>query len=472
MPLPARPLFATLLLGLPLIAGCAASTEDDAWMRDILERQQRMATGSMPATRPAAPASLEADPTVEFIPENATARDYVRVALEHSPRIRAAEQRLKKMLERIEQMTSLEDPMLEVTPIGEMSETMAGEVMTMVRASQKLPFPGKLSAQGRLAWYEAAETQSMLEKTRLEVASDVRKAYWSYYLATRSIELNERSRDLLKQFRVIAENRTRSGGDQADVLRAGVEESEIENELVMLRQRRTSAMAMLNSLLDRPLDARLPPPAPASLSTITGNLNDALQSASWANPDLQALQHRIGGEMEKQRLATLQRYPDLTILASYSQVDSMDGSSGKDEWSIGFAINVPIWFQKYRAAEREALHGRLEAIAELAAMQNTVSFQILDAMSRVQAQQKQVELFRDSILPQSRQAVELSQSGYQSGRADFMSLLETSRKSLTYEVLYHQNLAQLEQDLAELETAIGTHVSRHAATQPTTRPGK
>ena len=48
-----------------------------------------------------------------------TAEDYVLLALARNPSLRSAQQRVLRLQERIPQVTSLEDPRLQVTPLGE-----------------------------------------------------------------------------------------------------------------------------------------------------------------------------------------------------------------------------------------------------------------------------------------------------------------------------------------------------------------
>jgi outer membrane protein TolC len=398
------------------------------------------------------------------IPETAGPVDYVALALQRNPAIVAAQRRIERLAARIPQVTTLDDPMLQVAPVGEMAETAAGQVGVMTGISQKLPFPGKLSTRGEIVAQEVAQAAAELEQTKLNVIADVHRAYWSYYFAARGIEVTQQTRDLLRQFREIADTRFRAGqASQADVLRASVELSNLDNELITLGQRQTTAAAMLNSLLDRPVTAALPAPKTAQLNPVDLRLEALLLQAAAANPELERIRHRIEAEHQRQRLARLQRYPDLTVSANYNFVDE-EGlapmANGKDQWWIGFGINLPIWFDRYGAAEREALRGRQEAIADLGAAQNRIAFRVQDALVRVETQQRQVQLFRDVIIPQARQTLDASRAGYQAGRVDFLTLVDNWRRLLSYELLYHQNLSQLEKDFAELEQVVGQDVGR------------
>lgn len=459
-----------------LLGGCASRLDQkrlNQWLGPV--QASRVALSPPLAENIGAPRSVEQQDSVP-LPADAGPEDFVRLALERNPGIAAAEQKVLRLAQHVPQVTSLDDPMLMVSPIGEMAETAAGQVGTMTGVSQKLPFPGKLNARGRVATQEAAMAAAELDQVRLQVVSDTRRAYWSYYYSTQAIQITRENRDLLAQFRQIAESRFKTGAaTEQDVLRASVELSNLDNELLTLGQRRDTAVAMLNSLLDRPVDAALPPPRAAVLNQLELQLNRLLSEALRDNPELEKVRQRIEGERQKLRLARLNRWPDLTIGANYNFVDDQGlamSANGKDQWWISFGINLPVWFDKLDAAEREAHRGILEALADLKNTNDRVAFRVQDALARVQTQQRQVILFRDVIIPQARQTLDASSAGYRAGKLDFLTLVDNWRKLINFELVYQQNLSQLEQSLADLEQIVGHDVRREAAatTMPTTAP--
>ncbi len=406
------------------------------------------------------------------IPEDADAEYFVRIALQRNPAIKAAEERVRRVANRIPQVRSLDDPMLAVAPIGEMAQTAAGEVQVMTSISQKFPLPGKLEARGRIAGQDAAEAVQELERVRLEVTADTRRAWWSFYFTVRAIEVTERNRNLLAQLRDVAEAKYRAGtATQQDVLRASVEMSKLDDELIKLQQRQTTAEAMLNRLLDRRVDAPIPVPSTREPEPLRLELQALLAVARQTNPNIARLHERIEGFLQRLELALLNRWPDLTLSFSYNLVEN-DGLSpvanGDDQWWVGAGINLPIWADRLDAAESEAARGIFESIAALSDVQNRVAFRVQDALVRAESQQRLVTLFRDVIIPQAQQTVDASLSGYRAGKLDFLTLVDNWRRLFDYQVVYHQNLAQLEQSLADLQEAVGGDIDRRAAGQPPT----
>lgn len=457
----------TLLLSSVVVAlaGCARETGGgplDEWVHREPATWQVTGGGAVHSVStlntqlpPGSPQELSADAGPE---------QFVAMALATNPDIRAAERKVDRLLARVPQARSLDDPMLMVSPVGDMAETAAGQVGTMTSVSQKLPLPGKLDARGQIAAQEAAEAAAELESVKLRVTADTRRAWWSHYFAVRAIEVTQENRDLVSQFRKVAEAKYKAGtATQQDVLRASVELSNLDNELITLRQRRTTARAMLNNLLDRPVGAPLAEPKPVELQEVSLQLENLLAEAAQSNPELQKVNERIEAFRQRLRLAKLNRWPDLTLSLNYNFVDSSGLSAmanGDDQWWVGFGVNLPIWAEKLDAGEREARMGVLENASQLSGVRNRVAFRVQDALVRVETQQRLVILFRDVIVPQARQTVEASTSGYRAGKTDFLTLVDNWRKLVNFQLLYHQSLGQLEQDFAELQQVVGHDLAR------------
>jgi len=458
-------------------AGCASPFDDDlyrAW-QDADPARWRLGEGGVTHSR----ATLRArwsDPVgagsheARQMSAVAGVADYVEAALSGNPTIRAAERRVARLGARVPQVTSLADPRFEVAPWGEMAETAAGQVGLMAGVSQTLPSPGKLAARGKIAEQDVAMALNDLRQARLEVAAQTRQTYWRYYFATRALEATRRSRQLLVAFRQIAEAEYKAGRrSQPDVLRASTDLSELDSELVTLEQRQATARSMLNRLMDRPVDAALPEPAAVELSRLGAEMDELLARAARHNPAIAKVHERIEQHRHRQKLARLNRRPDLTVSAHYNVVDEQGlapSATGDDQWWFGFGVNLPIWTKKYEAAEREALAGMLEGVADLTAEHNRVAFQVQDAYLKVEAQQKLATLFRDTIVPQARQTVEASRSGYRAGSVDFLTLMDNWRKLLRFELMQHRALAEMEQAVAELERAVGATVPREPVSAP------
>lgn len=438
------------------LAGCAAdmSDIDKAYARQFNGAGQiRSGLSPLPAADRTGNVSLDGVPLDG--PD-----DFVRLALERNPAIRSAEARVLRLEQRVPQARSLDDPMLMISPIGEMAETAAGQVSVMGTLSQKLPLGTKLDARGRIAEQMAAEARANLEGARVELAAKVRRAYWSHARAAWTIETTRESRGLLVQLRDVADAQYRSGErGQKDVLRASAEIGSVDTELARLSQQRDTAAAMLRRLLNAPEGLAVPaPPPPAPDIAAAAARDEALDRAQRDNPALHALAERLEQYEAQQRLAELNYWPDLTLSVSYNLVDDaglVPAPNGHDQWWVGLGINLPIWRDRLDAAEREAMFGRIETAGALAAERDRVVFDAEDAVLRVTSQAEVLELLRTRVIPDARAAVEAAENDYRTGTGDFLVLLDNWRRLLAQEVLERQVAAEIEIARADLSEAVG-----------------
>ncbi len=175
---------------------------------------------------------------IVFLPINApsqevgvTLKDLEQEALNNNPEIGMAGKKAEAAEERKSLASAMPDPMvgvmiqnvgaLGISTVGKEEMSMQGVVFT-----QEIPFPGKLSTKGRAAAKMAGREQENSRETRLRVLNNLRTAYYEYFLAYRSAEILNETKELMKNFQRIAETRYATGqGMQQDVLRAQLEVS-------------------------------------------------------------------------------------------------------------------------------------------------------------------------------------------------------------------------------------------------------
>jgi len=68
---------------------------------------------------------------------------------------------------------------------------------------------------------------------------------------------------------------------------------------------------------------------------------------------------------------------------------------------------------------------------------------------------RQIGLYRDLLLPQTEQLINATFTAYQAGESDFLSLLETQRQFLSFQLALDQALVTAAVELAELQMLSG-----------------
>lgn len=410
------------------------------------------------------PADYAASASLQQLPAQPRLRDYLAVALSRNPKLARARREAEIMGFDIVQATSLPDPSLNfVPPTGDLTETAAGQVESSVGVSQRIPFPAKLWVRGEAASHGAAATYEAYRGELLQLVADTRSAYYMLYFADRSIELTTRSRDLLRSFREIATRKYETGAvPQQDVLRAQVELATLEKDLVMLRQARGTAAARLNRLMSYPADGALPTTQPIEPRRVQVALAELLARASERNPEIGAAKERVEKARAGVDLAELEYLPDLTVGYQYTEISGSGLSpvaDGSDNWQLNLGVTLPIWFERLTAGRGAAAAALSASREQLTEVEDETAFRIEEALLRVEAEQRLVELFGGVIIPQARQTLDATVSAYRAGHVDFLTFIANWRKLLDFEVSYEKSLSTFEQELAELERLVGEPIS-------------
>jgi cobalt-zinc-cadmium efflux system outer membrane protein len=387
--------------------------------------------------------------------------DLIQEALANNPRLEAAVQRTLAAEKAVPQAGALPDPQLTLglmnLPVNSFAfdqEPMTGKLISVM---QMFPFPGKQALATNMAEDEAAAVRLQQAEIRNQIVQMVKKAYYDLYAIDRAAETVEKNKTLMEQFVQVAETKYATGsGLQQDVLRAQVELSKLEDDLITWQQRRLAAAAKLNALLNRPADA----PVRATAKELA--LPDTPPQFSPSQieerrPLLRAWRERLNKAGDAVELARHDRWPNFTLGASYSQRDNLaTGMIMHDFFSATISLNIPLFSsrkQGAKVAEREVDEAALAA--EYKNVRAEVLAEIESLRAELERNRKRVELYRGGILIQAQQSLESAQTGYQVGKVDFLTLITNWMMVENYELQYFFALADYHKALAGYELATG-----------------
>lgn len=378
----------------------------------------------------------------------------VRLVLERNPTVQAARYAWRAAIERVPQVTALDDPMLGagVAPrsIGSSSVNDAPKF----DFSQKLPFPGKLRLRGEAALGEAEAASHDLAAVRLRLATMASILFDDYYLAARSLEINAEHIALLEEFQQIATVRYEAGeASQQDPIQAEVELTHaLHREIVLQTAQRVTA-EQINAVLHRPPARPLPPP-PARASVPADTADAAKQLIEQAlndRPELAAAEARVAAEQARVDLAWREYFPDFTVTGSYNRL----WQKRDLQPFVGIQLNVPLQLGRRRAAVEEARARLEQARSQRRAVEDDVRFGVQSGADRL-VEARHVELlFRDRLLPAARDQVAAARSGFETGRNSFLALIDGERNLRNVELGHEEALANLGRRRAELDRALG-----------------
>lgn len=387
--------------------------------------------------------------------------ELVEEALANNRDIRAAQKKYEASHQRPTQVSTLPDPTLSfmsnnignpipATTLGEQDMSMTGfDVM------QEVPYPGKLSLQGRIAQKEADADWNGYRGVELQIVSKVKQTYYRLRFVHQALDVLGKDRDLLAQFIRIAEARYAVGkGIQQDVLRAQVELTTLERRRIELNQQKGSLEAQLASLLNRPPDSPFGRPIDTPKPVLTVSLAELYERGRTQAPEIGQEQAMIEKNTYALNLARKDYYPDFAVGGGWFSRGGL-----RDLWSLRFSVKIPLYFwRKQRYAVAESAQTLEQSRRQYESTEQAVQLRIKDDYLAAKASEQLVDLYSQGIIPQATLALESAMSSYQVGTLDFLSLLTSLQQLLEYELEYYQELAAFHEALARLEETTASHL--------------
>jgi len=442
-----------LTLVLAALAGCASSREKQSF-DDYYQVESSTYPGEEEVSAAAPEPRIDAD---------ATLGDYLVYAALHNPGLEAAFNEWKAALEKIPQVRALPDPRFTYVYYIESVETRVGPQEQSFALVQTFPWLPKLQRRGDVAFEASEAAREKYEAEKLMLFYRVKHAYYEYYYLDRSIEVTESNIGLVSNLEAVARGKFQAGGlPYAAVVKAQVELGKLDDQLMTLEDLRGPVAAKLNTALGRAPDSYLPEPGPVDMEEVVLADDEILGVLRERNPELLALGFMTAREEAAMSLAKHSYVPDITLGARIIQtgeaLDPTMTDSGKDAVMATLSLNLPIWFGKYRAAQKEAQARHHASSKRLEDRENQLLTDLKMALYHFRSAERRIDLYGDSLIPKAEQSVAASQRAFSAGQVDFFDLIEAQRTLLEFQLSYERALADRAQNLAEIEMLTGQEV--------------
>lgn len=380
-------------------------------------------------------------------------------ARQQSPEVIALQLEADAARERAAASGALPDPMARIE-WRDFTNEMSGGSTTLAPSRvgsmkytfiQPLPWWGKRDLKREAAEAEADAAAAGSDAGWNELAARIKTAYALDHALARQLDLAREMADLLDRLAAISRNRYANGlAPQQDAIRARVERTALQTEIVQIENERHHAQVRINGLLARPAHAALA--APQLQRPVPAQLDHAAlaERLRAKNPSLFADAARIRAA-EKNRDATYRnRYPDLAL--GISPIQTRNRVS---EWELMLEMNIPLQQASRRSQEREAERMVEAARARRESGANRLLSELAENVSGLESARRIEALTQGDLLPQSELTFQAALAGYENGKVDFATLLDAQRqiRKAKQDVIRAQ--AEQQARLAEIEKLVG-----------------
>jgi outer membrane protein TolC len=384
----------------------------------------------------------------------------VTEALQKNPEIQTLRQRLGVVSARAKQAPYLEDPQIAFqlggVPLSNPTSLNQADANS-IGIRQMVPFFGKLGLKEKIAQEEVKVAEQEVRAKEREIIAMVKMAYADFFMAERAIEILREQLEIMRTIIGASEARYRVGGvTQQDVLKALLEQSEIINQLIVAEQESDAAAVKLNVAMYRPPRTPIQVPTDLALPDIVSTAPGLDELALANRPELRGAEREIERAERMYELANRnRRYPDFMLGWDYMR---MPTEMKKDRY--GAMVNITIPFSPWTIGRRnyeveESLAEIRTARSNLDAMRNMTLRQVGESAAKVQGARRSVQLYREGLLSQAELSFRSALAAYQTGRVEFVNLLEAQRALREARMGYYKATVGFIQNLADLERAVG-----------------
>lgn len=304
----------------------------------------------------------------------------------------------------------------------------------------------KLPLNRAVAAREIERAEQDYAAQHMRVLNDVQINFYHALVAQEALRISQDLADVAGKAVTTAEHLFKAQeATRVDVLQARVELNSAKVTLANARNNYQAAWRRLVAVAGVPAMGEM---------AVRGDLMRDMPEFTWEqsmdrilteSPELAATRIGVGAAVATLRRARVEPIPNLTVQAG----PQYDNAAQETITNVNVVMSVPL-FNYNQGNIRRAQADVRAAKAEVARKELELTARLATAFERYANARNLVRQYRDEILPDAREALNLVSEGYRQGEIDYLTLLTTQR------TFFHNSLAYLEamRDLWESSIAI------------------
>lgn len=383
-----------------------------------------------------------------------------------NPGVQGATARFKAALEGFDQVTQLDEILLQYSAFTEAVMPGVGPMTGMGDTIQMtFPFPGITALKGQVAEKNVSAEKERLEIVRRDILAQGRKAYWNLVYTHQALQITRTTLDRLNHLESAATTRYGAGKTSyQDVVKIRIGREKLVEHMATLQQQRTNLETELLALMDLPSVPSLGRPDTLAPGASPPPLDDLIALALERRQELRRMRAMVDKMARMVEMAETMIQPPFTRNASlYSDkaILQVGGDAMKptfpadDSPTRGKGLPKNAWFGTRDASLRETrlkLQAQKDELADAEArtrLMVRMGWFDLDKAIREKA------LYRDRLLELSQTSLDVSTRGYESGSVSFADVIASYTGWLDVNLAIQRRSSDVEIATAELERRVG-----------------
>jgi cobalt-zinc-cadmium efflux system outer membrane protein len=320
---------------------------------------------------------------------------------------------------------------------------------TTIALGQLIELAGKRAKRRRVASLEGSLAEWDYETKRLDVLRQVTQAYVALLAAQRGIELAAELVQLSEQTYTAVAERVEAGKDppvektkaQVALANARIEQKKANRRLVAAHKELAATWGSTQPQFDK---------ATGDIEQVDPVTDeDSLAVFLTQNPAIARWETELKQRQAAVELQEAGAVPDPTVFGGYRRLSETDD----DAFVVGLAIPLPVT-NRNQGAIREAKINLAKARKQRQAAEAATYAAFAGAYEALSAAYAKVTDIRNTVLPGAQSAFEAVRQGYQQGKFDFLTMLDSQRTLFDARQRYLDALADYHRAKAAVESLI------------------
>lgn len=390
--------------------------------------------------------------------ETLTLQQVVDTAVKNNPAVIESQKRWEEKQARIPLAKAWSNPQLGIMKddIPNSSLNPFDAMMTEYTFTQDIMNPSKLKAMGKMAGSDAEMAKANYQDRQMEVYTAAKQAYYDMLYADKALAIGKENQELMGQLVQIAQVNYSTGMvPLQDTLRAQTEFSKMTTDLLSMTSMAAVTKAKVNNLLGRTADTPFNVKEEFSAPPPNFDLSNLQSEAQAGKPAVVGMQQQVEMAKNGVELAKKQQLPDYQFSIGYKDRKQTMMDTQPDTWKMEFMVMLPLWQGKNKAEINSAAASLDAAQASLNNMKNMTELDLQMALTEAQSAWRQIDLYKNTIIPQAEQTYQAGVVSYTNGKVDFMAVLDSLNALRNAKLDYYKARIDYEKAAANLEKAVG-----------------
>jgi outer membrane protein TolC len=395
---------------------------------------------------------------IQQLTKQVSLRLFFEIVLKNNPELSSKLLKFQSQEAKVDQIGEMPDPKLTFSHMFEPVETKTGPLKQKIRVLQSLPGKNRLllSKKAQKLLSKAEYCEFIIKK--LELKKNSAHLFYDYILLKKELEVLQEKKKLLILAEAVAQTRFKTGNImQYELLNIQIKQSELENSLEELKNRRISLSTSLLAIagINEYSESVFILPWP-KIDNIQNILNHSFEIKSikkdidMYSPELKKLNFHLDENRTLLRLSKKAFSPVPSVGLEYSNIES-----GPDPWGVFVSLDLLVHKKPLQASvkKKKMFIKALERNYEN--KRNSLFSKAVILLNRLNDSIRKYNLYDRDLILRAEQAMETSFKAFETGKSSFFELLSSLDNYLDYTFLKFNSIISANKINWDLKTLIG-----------------